>query len=290
MGNFLKNLWIIITSRKVWINLIIAIAVFIILVLGLFQYLKFYTMHGESITVPPMLGMTLTEAQDFVKDKDLQLQVTDSIYNPDLKPEQIINQVPKAGSKVKEGRTIYLTIRSKIPEKGVVPDVESLSLRNAISKLQNAGFVPGEKKYKAYKYPNTVIYLSINDVKVPAGAKYPKGTKIDLVVGNGLGKTKVVVPNLKGMTRPEAETLLFGGYALNIGNVFYNDSTMSSQDSANAVVYKQNPEAGTERRVGEFVDIYLMQKEKYDLLIDTMPLGTDSTGSILKNDSTNSKL
>lgn len=270
--NFLKKVWMAIRSGRFWLHIGLAIVLFILLVFLLFRYLDVLTLHGESITVPPMVGMTLEEANEFLEDKNMDLRVIDSVYNPNLEPGEIINQVPKEGSKVKDGRNIYLTIRSYIPEQGMVPDIESLSLRNAESKLKNAGFVVGEKIYKPYKYPNTVIYISKDGVKVPPGARFSKGTELDLVVGNGLGETNVTIPDLRGMQKRDAEAILFGGYELNVGNVHYHESVVTARDSANARVYEQDPEPQKQRRIGEFVDLYLMSEEVFELLKDTMEI------------------
>ncbi len=262
----IKNVWYLLTSKGFWLHLLIAIGVFVLLVLSVFWYLDIYTRHGESVTVPPLKGMTLEEAEEFLASKDMHLRVIDSVYNPKLKPKEIINQVPAAGSKVKRGRTLYITIRSVKAEMAMVPDVESLSLRNAVSKLENTGFQVGEKIYKPYKYPNTVMYLMNDDLKVEPGARFPKGTEFDLVVGSGLGQTRVIVPSLIGMTRRDAEAVLFGAYELNIGKLYYHESVVSAEDTINARIYKQVPDSGQTIRIGEFVDLYFISEEAYDFL------------------------
>ncbi len=277
---WIKYIWYLLSSKRFWLHLFMAVALFVLLVLAVFWYLDVYTHHGESVTVPPMLGMTLDEARDFLEGKDMHLKVIDSVYNPKLKPEEIINQIPGPGSKVKTGRTIYITIRSVRPDMAVVPDVESLSLRNAVSKLENAGFQVGEKIYKPFKYPNTVMYLMQDDLKVVPGAHYPKGTVFDLVVGSGLGQTRVIVPSLIGLTRRDAEAVLFGAYELNIGNLYYHESVVTGEDSLNARVYKQVPDSGATIRIGEFVDLYFISSEAYDFLVDTSNPGLPAMDSI----------
>ena len=276
----IKYIWYLISSKRFWLHLFMAIALFVLLILGVFWYLDVYTHHGESVTVPPMLGMTLDEAREFMEGKDMYLKVIDSVYNPKLKPREIINQIPGPGSKVKTGRTIYITIRSIRPDMTVVPDVESLSLRNAVSKLENAGFQVGEKIYKPFKYPNTVMYLMQDDLKVVPGARYPKGTEFDLVVGSGLGQTRVIVPKLIGLTRRDAEAVLFGAYELNIGNLYYHESVQTAKDTLNARVYKQVPDSGATLRIGEFVDLYFISAEAYKFLVDTSNPGLPAIDSI----------
>ncbi|MDQ9759277.1 hypothetical protein RFZ45_10190, partial [Acinetobacter baumannii] len=48
-------------------------------------------------------------------------------------------QTPKGGSKIKDGRTIYLTIRSYSTKKVKVPYVNDLSMRQGMAALHSAG-------------------------------------------------------------------------------------------------------------------------------------------------------
>lgn len=265
-----RSLWYIVSSKATWINVLITAVFLLLLLVGIFRYLKSYTGHGESVTVPPLRGMTWEEAQAFVADKQVSLFVIDSIFNPEMKPGEVINQTPEAGSKVKEGRRIYLTIRSYLAEEAPLPDVEGISLRNAVSKLQNAGFLAGERIYRPYKYNNAVLYVSLDGEKIEPGRMYPKGTTFELVVGNGLGDTKVSVPNLIGNTLQEAEFILLGGYNLNIGIATFDATVFSKADSLQAVIHRQDPEPDGGLRVGEFVNVYLMSKEAFQDKMDSI--------------------
>lgn len=270
--NVFRKLLIILKSWKVWINLVLAIVLFVVTAVFIFRYLLNYTNHGESITVPVLEGRIFEDAEEFVEDRNLRLTIIDSVYNPELEPHEIIKQVPASGSKVKANRAIYLTVRSIVPDQAPVPDVEGISLRNAISKLQNAGFVVGERIYKPYKFTNSVLHVSMGDKKIDPGTMYPKGTTLDLIVGNGLGDTKIEVPDLGGSTKAEAEIILFGGYNLNLGEISYDKSIETHRDSMEAVVYEQNPAPGSEMRIGEFVNVSLIKKSIFEALIDTVPI------------------
>jgi eukaryotic-like serine/threonine-protein kinase len=265
---FFRKLRIVFASKWLWINLAAVALLAVILLWWTGGYLNRYTGHGESVTVPTLKGMTIEEAEQFLRDKPLSLFILDSIYNPELKPGEIINQNPDANSKVKEGRRIYLTIRSYEAEQETVPDVEGISLRNAVSKLKNAGFIVGELIYRPYKYRNAVLHVSYKGDKVIAGTSFPKGTTLDLVVGTGLGDTRIEVPNLLGNTLPEAEVILLGGYSLNIGNATYDGHVQSKRDTVTAVIFKQDPAPGGELRVGEFVHVSLTTRDNFNKAID----------------------
>lgn len=274
MKQILKNVFSVLKNRKFWFNIIGVFVLFFILTWGMFRYLRSYTNYGESVTVIDFKGMVLNEVEDLLKDRYLKYSIMDSIYNPDLKPYEIISQTPIPGSKVKENRTIYFTVRSLKPDERKLPDLEGISLRNAMSKLNNQGFKVNEIIYRPYEYINSVIYVSKDDKHLKPGTVFPKGTEFDLIVGNGLGSTKVSVPNLSGQTLEEAEFNLHGGYNLNIGATLYDGGVQSKTDTIFAIIYDQNPKPTDEEilRIGEFIDVWLMREEDYKALMDTMPI------------------
>ncbi|MFQ5335347.1 MAG: PASTA domain-containing protein, partial [Flavobacteriales bacterium] len=81
-----------------------------------FKFLDYYTNHGESLTVPDFEGLKIAELDEFCKAHQLNYVIIDSIY--DLKRERgtVADQIPPPESQVKEGRKIYLTVVSELPE------------------------------------------------------------------------------------------------------------------------------------------------------------------------------
>lgn len=63
----------------------IALGVGLIITLFFFYiYLPTTTNHGESITVPDLVGMPLSELDEFVVQRDLRYEVSDSSYSPNI--------------------------------------------------------------------------------------------------------------------------------------------------------------------------------------------------------------
>lgn len=92
---------------------------------------------------------------------------------------------PVAGQRVKEGRTVYLTINTLNTPLQEVPDVaDNSSVRQAEARLLAAGFrltnndsIPGEKDWVyEVRYRGQVLRL---------GDKVPTGATLTLVIGNG---------------------------------------------------------------------------------------------------------
>jgi len=82
----------------------------------------------------------------------------------------------------------------------------------------------------------------------------PKGSRIDLVLGNGLGANEVEIPNLIGLPLNEAKFALSGA-GLGLGTVTYDPNVT---DTATAVISVQSP--GIEKgltSLGAKIDITL---------------------------------
>lgn len=123
----------------------------------------------------------------------------------------------------------------KGPTEVEVPDVQSLTERNAKARLTEAGFRP-EVKYREGSEEETGKVL---DQSVASGKKKDKGSKIQITVGDEPKKTRV--PDLVGLTYPEAEKKLKdSGYLL--GGV----EEAPSDTVPAGVIAKQDPQAGSE--------------------------------------------
>jgi eukaryotic-like serine/threonine-protein kinase len=256
----MKSFFRFIKSRIFFINLIAAIGM-VVLVLGVtYKWLNSYTRHGSSVSVPDLKGMNVRKLDEFLKYRNLRYKINDStIFDLSIPPGTVIEQDPPPNAKVKENRTIYLSItRSTAP--GVkIPDIEDNSLRQAEAILRASGLVRGQLIYRPDLAKNAVLEMQINGRIVKKGEEVSKGTVIDLVLGDGFGNTKVEVPNLFGLFLDEAMFVVKAA-SLNIGALVFDSSV---KDSSAARVYKQFPsyESMNVLSQGESVDIFLTQSE-----------------------------
>ncbi|MCQ2073728.1 MAG: PASTA domain-containing protein [Bacteroidaceae bacterium] len=160
-------------------------AIIAILIVVLLKWMDGYTRHGQYITVPDVSGLSIDMASQNLTGCGLRYEISEYRYNAGLAEGAVIEQIPKAGSGVKEGRIVYLTLNSGRIPTVALPDVaDNSSLRAAESKLTGAGFVltepeyiPGEKDW-VYK----VIY---NGDTIAAGDYIPEGATLTIVAGNG---------------------------------------------------------------------------------------------------------
>ena len=255
MGHFFRFL----VSKVFWINLLIAI----ILVLGglyaTLAYLDSYTKHGEELEVPEFVGLHITETDLAITDRgSLLTEISDSIFIKGKMGGTVIEQHPKAGKQVKQGRTVYLTVAANQPSKIKMPKLVDRSLRQATSILETYGLEVGELVYKPDMCMNCILEQKLEGEDIEAGTRIRKGSTIDLVVGQGLGSVLVEVPYLLEFNI-EMATNLLQSKSLNIGAALFDETVINAEDSMNAVVYKQLPPFSQvpTTRMGAAVDLFL---------------------------------
>lgn len=240
---------------------IIVIAIILILVF-FYTYLPYTTNHGETITLPDLEGIHHEEIDEFLTSRNLRYEVRrDSGYSEDFPPFTILNQHPKAGSKVKENRKIYLTLNAENPPLIKMPNLIDGSLKNAEMVLNSLGLEVGDIRYEPDLAENAVLEQHFNGEDIVAGTSIPKGAKVDLVVGDGLGKVVFEMPDIIGMEMEEAKVYLLG-LRLKIGSILNKEA----EEEQNGIVMQQNPEAGTDIRSGELVDLWIGNLNELDSL------------------------
>ena len=94
-------------------------------------------------------------------------------------------QLPKAGSKVKSGREIYLTINSRESPTIAMPDIaDNCSMREAQDRLRQLGFRIGPVEYKEGD-KDWVYGVKCQGRTVMTGQRVPTDAVITLIVGSG---------------------------------------------------------------------------------------------------------
>ncbi|MCS6968865.1 MAG: PASTA domain-containing protein [Cytophagales bacterium] len=256
------------TPLALALNIGLSFLIGMMVLLGFFYiYLPIATHHGESITVPDLEGMTLQQAADFLKERELRYIVTDSSYNPKLPPLTIIAQDPPKNSKVKVNRRIHLVINATQPPMEQLPNIIDNSLKQADQILESYGFKIGEVRYVPDIAANAVLRVFYNGKlitkeQIERGFLLPKGSKIDLEVGDGLGNTTFDLPNLVGKPFAEVQFLL-RGMGLDIGNVIYE----AANGRELGIVIRQKPayEPGKKVKTGEIIDLWVTGVEPSDI-------------------------
>ena len=178
-------------SKKIrtvgWIllNILIMIAIASMLILVTFRWIKSYTLHGQYISVPDLSGMYEEEAGQALASVGLKYEVIDYKYDKMVVEGGVIEQKPKPGAYVKDGRKVYLTLNSGKEPMRAVPDVaDNSSLRAAESRLEAAGFKLDKTVYVDGDM-DWVYEIRYKGEAIEAGTEIPEGSVLTIVAGNG---------------------------------------------------------------------------------------------------------
>lgn len=179
MGRFKKFF-----SPFVWGNVLAMIVVAVVLCLLALKGISAYTHHGETVEVPAIVGMRENDARYTLERLKLVMVKAETGYDKSKPTGCILAQSPEAGSKVKAGRQIYLTINAGDSPTHALPDIaDNSSLREAQAKLKAMGFklgpveyIPGDKDWVyAVKCRGRFVY---------SGEQVPTDVPLILQVGN----------------------------------------------------------------------------------------------------------
>lgn len=183
----MKHFFQFLKSKTFLIQLGLALLFVLLLCFVTLRWLKSTTNHGEFVVVPDFSKMSVGEMRKAVEDADLRYdQELDSAdYNPDFPRFSILEQNPKAGTKVKSNRKIYFTVNPSGYKKVSLPKITQVTRRNATSMLKAVGLDVQRVTYIDQLGKDMVWYVKYKGENVSPGYKIPKTSKVELVCGNG---------------------------------------------------------------------------------------------------------
>src|SRR5690606_27650505 len=184
-------------------NLIAALIALFVFFLIIFFSLREYTRHGDTVVVPQLKGLHINEAAKKLESQGFEYEL-DSVYQIDAQPGLVIEQDPDSETKVKENRTLYLTIITRTAPEIEFPDLIEKTFVEARAMLNSYGLKLGDTTYIPDIARNVVLDVKFGGVKLNAGRPIPKGSTVDLVLGDGRGANEVQVPDLTGLTLDQA--------------------------------------------------------------------------------------
>jgi len=225
----------ILTNKKFYLNIGVAIILFIAIMVVALLSLKSFTRHGESVTLPDFRGLVVEDLEQFVMRNHLNYKIIDSVYNDTLPARTIVLQDPYPNSGVKKGRNIYISIVSSLPESAVMPNVVNLSVRQAVSLIYGNDLTISKINFVSGFDKNAVQKQLVDNEEVEPDTKLKKFTAVTLVASKGEPAGFSKVPDLKGLTKKEAMQRLFQN-SFNVGNIIGDD-----EKNNKLLVVSQNP-------------------------------------------------
>lgn len=191
-----------------WFNMLAAFLLGISIFFIWLSSLSWFTGHGRASVVPRVVGLPLEQAKSLLESKGFSVEVDDSIYSDTLRPLHVMKQLPEPDETVKEGRTVFLTIARVIPPEVELPNLRGQSFRNAEMILRSLDLRVGDTLYRRDFARNAVLEQRYAGSVITPGTKVRKGSRIDLVLGNGVGEIEMPVPDLLGLSYAEAKSKL----------------------------------------------------------------------------------
>ena len=213
---------------------------------------------NDVITVPDFNGIYVMDLDSLVNSHTLRYEIIDSVFDKSRKKGVVVNQDPIPNSLVKKNRRIYFTINALTDKVVSFPDIFDLTLRQAVSMLDNNGFNVGKIDYKEDIATNKVLGFQVDGLPVKVGQKLSHGTIVDLVVGRFSLSEETLVPDLAGLSRREVNIVLKSA-SLNIGSEYFSGLLL---DSNSAVLYRQYPQNLKTVTIGSTVDLYFKSNNK----------------------------
>lgn len=193
--------------------------------------------------MPDVVGLSEKMADKKLSDNNLQMQVKSSEYSDTVEKGNVISQEPKADEVVSK----YSKVSVVISLGSDAFDISKLNLvgktkESAESLLKENGFSTDTKEEPSDTVPKGSV-ISYTPTK-------PKnGERVTLTVSSGKKVTKVVVPNITGMSETEAKTLLETN-----GLMLGNKAEQHSATVAKGIIIGQSTAAGSSVDSGSSVD------------------------------------
>lgn len=244
-----------------------------------FWWLGCFTHHGERIVVPSYDKTTFREAERKAENNGFRVAVSDSVYRVGVPMGMVVQQSPTPGSRVKENRTIYLTVTKNNPDVVKLPDLSGTDdydqYAKKLSRLDLRPRILARVSNEKLE-PNTILEVVVKGDTITEKLRkdfyVDKGSVIDLIVSQK-ELTTVGVPDLVCHTFDEAKFLISAN-SLAVGSVIAGADVT---DRETAWVWRQSPrfDPNSIIKVGQQMDLYLVQARPKGCAGDEAPASTD---------------
>ena len=248
------------TTKPLWVNIVSGFVLLLLLLLLFLGSLALLTQHGKTMKIPAVTGMSFADAKKSLQAQGFEVQIQDSsVYYDTMPPLRVVKQFPEADNLVKVNRTVYLTINRAEAPFIRMPNLVSMTFRNANMILRQYGLRLEDTLFKPSFARNSVLDQLYKGESLKPGATIQQGSSITLVLGSGISGSGFIVPDLFGLTYPQAKSRL-DSTGLSFGAVIPDKDV---RDTTGAYIYKQSPGQFNDDgrpntiRPGQTIDIWL---------------------------------
>ena len=225
-----------------------------------------FAIHGQEVAVPPLVGLTPTEAERAISGVGLQMSIERQYYSPQIPEGRIMSQLPLPGTKVRRGWQLRVA-QSLGPTRVAIPDVTGQSEHAAELNIRRRGLdIASMAAVETPGIPADQV-LAQNPT---ANATQLVAPKISLLVSSGGDGQAFVMPSFVGQPLGTvSRTLQDAGFKLgnvvvaavpeaptdqgSAGQAAAPTSAAPAQPSPASIIVTQIPAAGQKVMVGATV-------------------------------------
>ena len=258
------DVFLFLTSRILFKNLVfLALALALVGALS-FGWMHWYTDHGNALEVHDYVGMDVDEATELAESRSFRVRITDSTFIVGTPPNTVIRQNPRPSARVKENRTIYLSVTKRLPESRRLPDLragnDDFERFRQKCKILDVHVVKRGVEFNNILVENTILKVFHNGEDITSrlysqeGATVNQTDTIEVII-SARSAGSISVPDLI-CRRLDAARFLINSYNLTVG-IITEDATVVDRDKA--YVYQQEPPFPGQAEVGGMVNLYLTQ-------------------------------
>lgn len=173
-----------------------------------------FAIHGQEVAVPPLVGLTPTEADRATSGLGLQMSIERQYYSPQIAEGRIMSQLPLPGTKVRRGWQVRVA-QSLGPTRVAIPDVTGQSEHAAELNIRRRGLdIASMAVVETAGIPADQVLAQ----SPTANAAQLVAPKISLLVSSAADPQAFVMPSFIGQPLGSASrTLQDAGFRL--GNV-----------------------------------------------------------------------
>ncbi|MCK4777777.1 MAG: PASTA domain-containing protein, partial [Actinomycetia bacterium] len=199
----------------------------------------------ELVEVPKIIGELEINAGTILGEKGLKIGEVKREFSENVQEDTVLNQTPKAGTKVERGALINIVI-SKGVQLVLVPDVINKTTSEATSIVSNAGL-----KYKiTEEFSDTADTSHVVRQSPISGTEVKKDTVVEIVISKG--EATITMPDVTGKDADDAEAQLTQlGFIVEVKDLETNDPEEFGK------VVTQNPIPETSIKRGSVVTIWV---------------------------------
>ncbi|NIA13196.1 MAG: PASTA domain-containing protein [Nitrospiraceae bacterium] len=221
----------------------LAIVLFVAVMLGAGYYVYHEALTGgKHVEVPDVTMRPVTEASYLLAENGLELGPQKQVPDDRVPKYYVIAQRPASGKVIRVGRKVSVTV-SAGSESLSPPDLTGQTLENAQTELRRSAFELGTVPRIAHSSPRDTV---LAQDPVPSRL-VSSGTRINLLVSDGMPKRAFIMPDLLG--KPVQEVMR----VLSPKGVNPIPRTVDMPGQRTDVVLDQQPPAGTLIQEGDSV-------------------------------------